>query len=254
MPGEALRLAVPRLEPQRQPPLVQYANLRQPSEGASSPGPAPPRAPYESSRDRRLKLWSHRRWSQCHRVIALIVLLGVAGCSEKKQELPRVTPPLTLDMLRNAEYASQWPSSGRARLVNGEFREPAAPGAATGIRVRTTDFHAFGDLDGDSIADAVMVLESDPGGSGVFFDLVPVLNRAGKPLTLASIALGDRVQISGVAIRDGRVEVDLLQQGPNDPQCCPTQSATADYHLDGDHLVAEGDQDPSLSSADPVTR
>jgi hypothetical protein len=187
--------------------------------------------------------------------LVVLALLSVAGCSEKqKEEPPKAPAPLTLDMLRNAEYASQWSSSGRVRLVNGEFQEPAAPGAATNLKVRATDVHEFGDLDGDSIADAVIVLESDPGGSGVFYDLVPILNRAGKPLTLAPVALGDRVQVSGVSIRDRHVDVQLMQQGPDDPQCCPTQATVASYRLEGDHLVTESDQDPSLSSAEPVSR
>ena len=197
-----------------------------------------------------MNLGSHRHWP-----IVLLLVLSTTACSEKKEEqAPKAPAALTLDMLRNAEYASQWASSGRARLVNGEFHEPAAPGAATNLTVRATDFHAFGDLDGDSIADAVMVLESDPGGSGVFYDLAPILNRAGKPLTLAVVPLGDRVQVGGVSISDRRIDVQLMQQGPDDPQCCPTQATVAAYRLEGDHLVAEGDQDPSLSSADPVSR
>lgn len=189
-----------------------------------------------------------RRWI----AISFLAALG-AGC-QREETPPPVPPPLTLTQLRNAEYASPWPAAGRARLVEGEYREAAAPGAATDIAVRATEFHALGDIDRDGAIDGVIVLESDPGGSGVFFDLVAVLNRAGRPLTLAPVPLGDRVQVNDVSIRAGVVRVDLVKQGPDDPQCCPTVPVTLEYRLQGDRLVAATDQDPSRSSATPSTR
>ncbi len=192
------------------------------------------------------------------RVSGLLVLLG--GCEAADQPDPASAPrvaALTLEQLRNAEYPSQWPASGLARLTNGIYKEPAAPGAATEIVVRATPLHAIGDLDGDGALDAVIVLEGDPGGSGVFFDLTPVLNRGGQPLPLAPVTLGDRVQIHSVDIAaDGSVSVDLRKHGPDDPQCCPTLDVVLRYRLEGDRLRAapnEG-QEPSRSSASPLRR
>ena len=185
---------------------------------------------------------------------ALLALLG--GCESAEQPTP-VKPgsePLTLQQLRNAEYPSEWPSSGLAPLKNGVYQEPAAPGSVTEIMVRATSLHAFGDLDHDGVPDAVIVLESDPGGSGVFFDLAPVLNRGGQPLPLAAVALGDRVQIRSVHIaEDGIVHIDMRKHGPNDPLCCPTLDVVMTYRLDGDRLVNEG-QEPSRRSASPLMR
>lgn len=181
------------------------------------------------------------------------LLAFAAGGCDRAVDAPRAPKALTLKQLQNAEYASQWSQSGRVQLVDGQFRESAAPGAATEILVRATEFSALGDLDGDGIGDGVMVLESDPGGSGVFFDLVAVLNRAGRPVTLAPVPLGDRVEINDLALEEGTVRVNLIKHGPDDPLCCPTLDVTLEYRLSGDRLVSL-DQDPSRVSASPETR
>jgi len=172
------------------------------------------------------------------------VVIALAGCESAETPQPRAgvaVHSLTFEQLRNAEYRSQWPASGLARLVDGVYSEPAAPGSATEIVVRATDWHAFGDLDGDGITDAVIVLEGDPGGSGVFFDLVPVLNRGGRPMPLTPTELGDRVEIEFLEILpDGSVRVRMIRQGPDDPQCCPSLDVTQRYRLDGEQLVDEG--------------
>jgi len=188
-------------------------------------------------------------------VLSCVVVVLTAACSRSGSP-PSGTPAvrkLTLEQLRNAEYASQWTRSGKARLVDGQYRESAAPGAATEVIVTATDFYAIGDLDGDGSEDAVIVLESDPGGSGVFFDLVPVLNRQGTPEVLAPVPLGDRVDISGVSLGERQVQVRLLKHGPDDPQCCPTLDVTLHYRLGPNGLINEG-QEPSRTSAAPLTR
>ncbi len=182
------------------------------------------------------------------------VVIALVGCESAETPQPRAgvaVNSLTFEQLRNAEYRSQWPASGLARLVDGVYSEPAAPGSATEIVVRATDWHAFGDLDGDGVTDAVIVLEGDPGGSGVFFDLMPVLNRGGRPMPLMPTELGDRVEIEFLEILpDGSVRLRMIRQGPDDPQCCPSLDVTQRYRLNGEQLVEEG-KEPSRSSASP---
>jgi hypothetical protein len=189
-------------------------------------------------------------------VAAGLPLLG--GCESAESpptSAPQSSvPALTLEQLLNAEYPSQWPASGLAQLKNGLYHEPAAPGSVAEILVRATDLHAFGDLDGDGAIDGALVLESDPGGSGVFFDLVAVLNRSGQPLPLAPVSLGDRVQPKAVSIgKDGGVSVEVRKHGPNDPLCCPTLDVVLRYRLEGDRLINEG-QEPKRLSASPLMR
>jgi hypothetical protein len=188
--------------------------------------------------------------------IVLILTLGISACdrpeSPSRGEKSPV-PGITLEQLRNTEYPSEWTRSGKALLIDGQYRESAAPGAATEVVVKATSYYAIGDLDGDGSEDAVIILESDPGGSGVFFDLVPVLNRQGQPRVLAPMSLGDRVEVNGVTLQEGQVEVRLLKHGPDDPQCCPSLDVTLRYRLGPNGFINKG-QEPSRANASPVTR
>ena len=119
-------------------------------------------------------------------VIAIAPL--VAGCGAKKTELPK--DGLTLNDAREAEYRSEWVETGRIGLSDGEYLDSEAR-----LRIRLAPFYAFGDLDGDGSDDAAVVLVTDPGGSGTFFDLAVLSEKRGAPVNVASRALGDRVDL-----------------------------------------------------------
>ncbi len=95
---------------------------------------------------------------------------------------------------------------------------------------------AFGDLNNDGVADAVVVLAENYGGSGTFLSLVPVLATTEGPKPEKGVTLGDRVQVQSVSVQNGQVTVSLMAQGPNDPQCCPSQAETRVYQLPS-HLL-----------------
>jgi heat shock protein HslJ len=139
--------------------------------------------------------------------------------------------------LANAEYQSEYVPSGTVKLDNGEYREPAAPGSATEIVVQLTGYIAYGELNGQPVAAVVLV--TNPGGSGNFYDLAVMVDVNGSPVNIASISLGDRVQINGIAIENNAVVVDMVTHGPDDPMCCPTQHVVNTYALHGDQLVLQ---------------
>lgn len=145
---------------------------------------------------------------------------------------------LTLEALKNAEYQSEWPADGLAKLTDGEYEEEIVPGAASKlIIVFYRDIYAFGDLDGDGVEDAAVVLATSGGGSGTFISLEAVINDKGTPNHVATASLGDRVEVKSVAIESGKITVDMVTHGPDDPMCCPTLEATQKYRLQGDKLV-----------------
>jgi hypothetical protein len=154
-------------------------------------------------------------------------------------ETPQAQPAPTdwEQVLKNLEYRSTFTASGTASLVNGEYREPAAPGSASETVVTLTGPVATGDLNGDGVPDAVAVLATSTGGSGTFVDLAAVVMQDGKPVNVATAPLGDRVQVNSVSVTDGTITVDMITQGPNDPMCCPTQHVQETYQLQGDQLV-----------------
>lgn len=84
------------------------------------------------------------------------------------------------------------------------------------------DLAAFGDLDGDRIADAAVVVFIDPGGSGTFIHLLAMRDRDGTPVQAGRAFIGDRVRVESLTIRDGRIFVSMVAHGPGDPMCCPS--------------------------------
>ncbi|HUW09768.1 MAG TPA: hypothetical protein VM537_08560, partial [Anaerolineae bacterium] len=146
----------------------------------------------------------------------------------------------TTDALKNAEYLSEFTHSGKAPLTGGEYREAAAPGSATQTVVMLTDRMAFGQL-GEGKEAAAVILVTDPGGSGTFYNLAAV-EQDGALANVAATFLGDRVKISSLAIEDGEIVIDMVTQGPDDPFCCPTQQVVQKYALQGDQLVQTSEE------------
>lgn len=140
----------------------------------------------------------------------------------------------------NTDYHSEWPADGVAELKDGQYEEEIVPGAASKLVIVVyPDMYAFGDLNGDGVDDAAVVLATSAGGSGTFISLEAVVNERGTPKHVASAQLGDRARINSLVIESGTVTVNLVTHGPNDPMCCPTQEASQEYKLQGDALVQQ---------------
>lgn len=149
-------------------------------------------------------------------------------------------PELTLVMLQNAEYHSITLDGDEAnfRLEDGLYYLPEqSQGWSGNWFVRMLNRTVFGDLNDDGVQDAVVVFESQRGGSGLFRELAAVLNRNGQPVNIATAYLGDRVIVNSVQIQDGLILVDMLIQGPYDAMLYPTVRTTLKYQLIGMDLT-----------------
>lgn len=176
----------------------------------------------------------------CMLALVLLALTWMA-CGPKTPEPPL---PLTVEMLKNAEYHSEWPADGMAQLTDGEYQEEIVPGAASKlIIVVYPDMHAFGDLNNDGVDDAAVVLATSGGGSGTFISLEAVINDNGRPNHVATAMLGDRVELKSISIESGEILVDMITHGPDDPMCCPTLEVGQKYKLQGDTLVQLSSED-----------
>ena len=150
------------------------------------------------------------------------------------------TQRLTLEQLRNAEYLL--PLLGEEdtaiQLEDGEgsiaYGEGATERDYAGI---DGDAVAFGDLDGDGIADAAVVLFTSGGGSGTFKYLVAVLDRDGEPVQAARAYLGDRAPVRSLTIAGGRIVAETVTHRSGDGLCCPTLEITRDFALRGGELA-----------------
>lgn len=150
--------------------------------------------------------------------------------------IPSGAAMLTRSQLEDATYHSKYSESGEVRLLDGkaEVNDPEDK-----VTVVLTDFVAFGDLNGDDKNDAVAILTTSMGGTGLFYELAAIIGREESPIHVASAALGDRVIIESVAIVGQGVKVSMVAHMPDDPLCCPTLRTTKTFHLMGPKLVEE---------------
>ena len=162
---------------------------------------------------------------------------AAGGSSENGAKAPQADSIPTLEKLANATF-------------NGVFEEPVtladgrwegAPyvdgGASRPSAGLVEHFMLFGDIDGDGRDETVVLLWQSSGGSGTRSYLAAVKRQDGDVVNLATSLVGDRVQVKAGSIVDGAISLDLIQAGPGDAACCPTQKAFVTWQLEDGDLV-----------------
>jgi peptidoglycan/xylan/chitin deacetylase (PgdA/CDA1 family) len=159
---------------------------------------------------------------------------------------PTPVPPLTWEQLKNAIYPlpPEWggPPDGLLPLEDGLFSWTPVPGSASVERYLLYRGVAFGDLDGDGVSDAVVIIVQVSAGSGNFRHLFAVLNDGGAPRPLAHSFLGDRIIVERVVVADGMIDLLLWTYRPEEPfGSTPTLQVARRYRLrdDGVELISE---------------
>ena len=162
----------------------------------------------------------------CYTIAILWLAFLLTGCGPSFKEPDEngiqtndsTIPPLTLEILKNSEYQAL-NGSKLIQLVDGKYE--VSSGSDT-LTVRMLDEVAFGDLNSDGVQDAAILLVENLGGTGDFYNLVPVFNNDGAPSPSSGYHLGDRVIVNSVIIADQLIHLEMLVQAPNDPLCCPS--------------------------------
>jgi heat shock protein HslJ len=110
-------------------------------------------------------------------------------------------------------------------LTAGSYEgSPAEAGAASRPMLRLWDSTIeFVDLDGAPPEEGVALLTSSEGGSGTVSHLGVFALQDGRAATRGVLPLGDRVQLFRLWHEPGKVLLDIVEPGPDDPACCPTQ-------------------------------
>lgn len=98
-------------------------------------------------------------------------------------------------------------------IVHGEFIEPGQENCAVLV------WHATG-------------------GSGNRLWLVILESAPGRPRSVVTELVGDRVQVVRFSYFDDLIRLDLIAHGPQDAACCPGQYERRAYRMVGDQLVA----------------
>lgn len=149
-----------------------------------------------------------------------------AHASAPKQE----SVPLTA-AVANLSYSGIYDEA--VTLTDGRWKgAPFVEGGASHPAVGLVDdFVLSGDLDGDGNDEVVAILWENSGGSGTNIYIAAVGNREGYKANLGTALVGDRVQLRSGRIHNARVELDIVQQGPKDAACCPSQLARRSWKL-----------------------
>jgi heat shock protein HslJ len=138
--------------------------------------------------------------------------------------------------LASTTYLSNYVKEGNIKLDGGVFHASTAEGAASGITVMLSNYAAFGDLNGDGVEDAVVILATNP-GYGASFDLA-VVEKQGDDLVNTNIAsLGDQLVLLSLGIKNRQIEVMMIVVGPGDTACCPNTMVTRHYVYENGALV-----------------
>jgi hypothetical protein len=164
-------------------------------------------------------------------VVVAAVLVGACGgpsalTGAVVANLPAGNP--TEQVLMNGAY--EIPYVGPIQLINGAFEKRYGDGATM---VSTVGYMqaAFGDLNNDGIEDAVVIMSGNAGGPDTSVYMVAVTNKGKILRQAAHVLLGDRVQMTSLAIDGGRVVAKTLGFAANDPTCCPSVQTTQTFTL-----------------------
>ena len=135
---------------------------------------------------------------------------------------------LTLETLANMVYQTEFARDGSAELNNGIFSETPR----TTILLRPQ--HAYGDLNDDNIPEAVVLLVSETGGSGSFYELAVVREIDGQPQQWAITPLGDRTAVESITIEQKTITVHFSadRNGPSRQSTYELQNDTLQLNPD----------------------
>lgn len=189
-------------------------------------------------------------------VIGLAMALMAAACADNndstdetsltsttttttaRAQAPETSAPVSTTTTVAEPVLISWPDLENLRfelagetieLEGGEF-ELSYGGASTTmflLQNRVTQ----GDLDADGDDDLVAhIIERSPGTS-VFHLIVPVLHNDGIPVPQAPVYVGDRVVMEEISIRNGMIEVTLLDREEDEPFTVVTQRKTLEIDL-----------------------
>lgn len=166
---------------------------------------------------------------------ALLLLLFTLSACERQPAVPQqsagsrpsahpVAP--SANELANLRYPIIEAESGWAQLQDGVYSNPQTQVAVTLISGKTL----IGDLTGDGQDDALVLLVTNAGASAVISDIALVSRQPDGALkVLATRNLGERIDLKGIHLVAGKISVDMVTQGPDDPRCCPTQRVKSTY-------------------------
>jgi heat shock protein HslJ len=167
---------------------------------------------------------------------AIAVLFTLASCDGSGKHVQGEAADVQPAMAADAVYTGIYEEP--IQLHNGVYEgapfeeggvvRPRVVLARNGIRT--------GDLDQRPGTEAAVLLEENSGGTDRFLYVAVLSMRKGQPVNIATRRIGDRVDIRSFIVVNHVIDLNVVEQGENDPACCPSQVATYRLALDSDSL------------------
>lgn len=168
-------------------------------------------------------------------VIALLMLAAIGACADEagwRETIKAIhSGHLPLPLCIGSQPVRLKDGSAILTFTSGsmEWREL--------VRMNSKPDLAIGDLDGDRVVEAVVLISHNGGGSGTFKFLFAMRESGHGPAYAGVWSLGDRTGVERLRIRDGRILADLIVHGPHDPACCPTVRVSEEFTLHDDDMI-----------------
>ncbi|WP_396625566.1 META domain-containing protein [Luteitalea sp.] len=124
-------------------------------------------------------------------------------------------------------------------LQDGSYEGDAATssGAASQLAVLMTPLVRLGELDAHPGSDAAAVVATNEGRSAERISLAIVGLVEGKPVSLATATVGDRVRVRDLRVSGRDVVLDVVETAPGESSGGGTQLARRVYRLEGSALT-----------------
>lgn len=125
----------------------------------------------------------------------------------------------------------------RFDLVDGIAEKQTAPGSKETVRV--VGEGVSGDVNGDGIPEAALLIADDPGGSGTFYYAVLAVNDGGTWHATNALPLGDRIKPEAIEYANGQFVYHFLERKPDEPMAAtPSVENTVPVRLDASGRIS----------------
>lgn len=132
-------------------------------------------------------------------------------------------------------------------LKKGKSKQKAVSGSKSRLTVRYIGINATGDLNSDGIEDVALILTKETGGSGTFYYVAAALSGNNKKQGTNAILLGDRIKVSKLEIKDGKVFVHYYDRKQGQSMVDePTVKHSIKLRIEDGNLLAD-QQEQSLT-------
>ncbi len=177
---------------------------------------------------------------------------AAGGSSEIDTTAPEANSAPNPEELANATYSGLFGDPvtlDDGRWQGAPYVEGGASRPSAGL---VRNFVLSGDLNGDGRDEAVVLVWESSGGSGTR-EYLAVMGRVDEAIVnLGTALIGDRVQLRAAFIVDGLITIDLIQAGPGDGACCPTQKALVGWQLQDGKLARTATEITGVLSLDDL--